>query len=368
MIAPSTSRTTRTSWLNLSAEGVLRTAWQGRRRLLLFVAVFVGIGIVVALLTPSEFVSEAKIMPEMNNGSGDMVKQLASVAGLAGMNFTDAESIDAVRPDLYPNVLQSTPFILHLLSQSVSTKKGEKLPLSEFLLRADRFALKRVLLTDEGGRSEAKNTSKQAAGPVQLTARQKDLVEDIGQRVSAKLDTRSGIITITAKMPDAHVAATVAQLAMNYLTEYVTSYRTEKARQDLRFYTQRFGEARQRYQTAQFNVFHYNDQHKYFVVQAATMDKQRMEAELTIAQSVYTELSKQYEQAKLNVQERTPVFKVLEPAQVPLKRVSPKRTILILLFALAGFLVGLIYLLIQQADLPTKIVAFLQEHQEPVAV
>ena len=346
MPEPATNR-----WLDFSPELLVRTAWRGRFRLLLFMAFFAGMGIIAALLTTPEFVSNARIMPEMNSGSGDMFKRLASVAGFAGMDLSDAEGMDAVRPDLYPNILQSMPFVLYLLDQPVVKTDGERTTVANLLVPA-------WSLTDwfRSARTEPKRPTKPMAGKlVQLTKRQETLVEEISKRVSAKLDTRSGVITISAKMPDATVAATVAQLSMDYLTQYVTSYRTEKARQDLQFYTQRLNEARQRYQTAQYNVFHYNDQHKYYVVQAATMEKQRMEAELTIAQTVYTELSRQFEQAKLKVQERTPVFKVLEPASVPLTRVSPKRLLMVLLYAAAGFVIGLLALIAQQADLSRKL-------------
>ena len=192
-----------------------------------------------------------------------------------------------------------------------------------------------------------------AGQPVKLAKREQELAEEIGRRVSARLDTRSGVIRISARMPDAHVAAVVAQSAMNYLTDYVTNYRTEKARQDLRFYSLRLNEVRLRYQNAQMTVFRYNDQHKYAVVvmQAATMDKQRMDTELSIAQTVYAELSREFERAKLRVQERTPVFTVLEPARVPLELVSPKRAVLVGLFTLAGLVVGVGWLVMKQNDI-----------------
>jgi len=330
--------------------------WRGRSRLALFVGSFAVLGTVVALLTRSEYVSEARIMPEMNSGSGDVFRRLASVAGFSGIDLSDAEGVDAVRPDLYPNVLQSTPFILYLLDQPVVTSAGDKLTVAR-LLDPDGDKPGVSLLNWLRPRPTARpvQTPTGPNKPVQLTMQQQQLAEEIEKRISARLDTRSGVISITARMPDASAAATVAQQAMNYLTQYVTSYRTEKARQDLQFYSQRLNEARRRYQTAQYNVFHYNDQHKYLVVQAATMDRQRMEAELTIAQTVYTELSRQYEQARLKVQERTPVFKVLEPAKIPLLRVSPKRAALVLTYALAGLLLGIVYLLARQADVVGKL-------------
>lgn len=337
-------------WLTLPPDVVIQSVWRGRLRILVISALFAGVGVIVALCLQPEFISEAKIMPEMNNGSGDMFKRLASVAGFAGMDLSDAEGVDAVRPDLYPNVLQSTPFVLQLIDKPIITTTGQQATVGQFLLPDDdRWSLKKLL---EFGRKDDLKSSptNKPGGPVRLTSRQQELVEDIGKRISAKLDTRSGIITITAKMPDANVAASVAQLSMDYLTQYVTNYRTEKARQDLQFYTQRLHDAQKRYQTAQFNVFQYNDQHKYYVVQAATMDKQRREAELSIAQTVYSELSRQFEQAKLKLQERTPIFKVLEPAQVPLKRTSPKRAIIVLVFSGIGLLTGIMYVLARQAD------------------
>ncbi|MFD2932684.1 Wzz/FepE/Etk N-terminal domain-containing protein [Spirosoma flavum] len=337
-------------WLRLPTDVIIRTLWKERYKVLVAMFLFIGLGIITALLMQQEFRSEARIMPEMNNGSGDILKRLASVAGFAGVDFSDADGMDAIRPDLYPNVLQSTPFVLYLIDQSITTTDGQVQTVGQFLLHDDnRWSWKQLLPFNNADRRMPLPLNK-ANGTVQLSASQQELAEDIGERVSAKFDTRSGIITIAAKMPDANVAATVAQIAMNYLTQYVTNYRTEKARQDLHFYGQRLKEAQQRYHTAQLNVFQYNDHNRNVVMLATTMERHRMEAELTIAQTVYTELSRQFEQSKLKVQARTPVFKVLEPPKVPLKRISPKRLILVLLFAVLGLGLGIVYVLAQKAN------------------
>ena len=337
--------------LRLPTSVVVRALWQERYKVLSITFLFAGLGIVGVFLIPAEFRSEARIMPEMNNGSGDILKRLASVAGFAGVDFSEAEGMEAVRPDLYPNVLQSTPFILHLIDQPIVTANGSSQTVGQFLLPPKpSWSLSWLLSVDKQDGAAPVPTNK-AGGVVRLSAHQQELAEDISERINAKFDTRSGIITIAAKMPDASVAAAVAQIAMTYLTQYVTNYRTGKARQDLHFYSQQLAEARQRYHTAQFKVFRYNDSHQHVVMLATTMDRQRMEAELTIAQTVYTELSRQYEQSKLKVQARTPVFKVLEPPNVPLKRVSPKRTVFVLLFALLGLVSGSLYVLIRAVNL-----------------
>ena len=336
--------------VSLSTRFVVGTLWQERFTVGITTILFTGAGLLFAILLTPEFRSEARIMPEMANGSGNILKRLASVAGFAGIDLPDAEDLDAVRPDLYPNVLQSTPFILYLIDQPVTTTDGQTKTVGQFLLPdTTRWSVKRLLAF--GKLTETKPLPALSRGTVRLSMRQQELAEEIEERVSARFDTRSGIITLRATMPDANVAATVTQLSMNYLMQYVTGYRTEKARQDLQFYSRQLAEAHKRFQTAQFNVFQYNDRHKNIVLLATTMDRQRMETELTIAQTVYTELAQQFEQARLKVQARTPIFKVLEPPKVPLKRTSPKRILLVMLFAGAGFLLSAVFVVGRKANL-----------------
>ena len=50
------------------------------------------------------------------------------------------------------------------------------------------------------------------------------------------------------------------------------------------------------------------------------------------------ELSKQVEQSKLQVNEDTPVFSIVKEASMPVKRSSPKRTQMVLIFGFIGFI------------------------------
>lgn len=335
---------------DLSIQIVLALAWRERRWLLVASALSAIVGIVVALSLQPEYASEAKVMPEMSNGAGDVVQRLASSVGFSGLDLSETEGVEAVRPDLYPNVLQSTPFLLELIGQPIKTPDEQLTTVGQLILPENTFvdSIKRFLGLKANKTVPPKTP--QPNTPIQLTVRQKALLEAISERVSARFDTRSGVILISAKMPDANAAASVAQMAMNYLTRYVTNYRTEKARQDLHFYIQRLNEARQRYRTAQLRLFRHNDEHKSLILQTATMQRQQLSDELALAQSVYAELARQHEQARLKVQERTPVFKVLEPPTVPLERVSPKRTLLVLGFTIAGFLLGLVYRVVRKGQ------------------
>lgn len=362
-----TQRTDINHRLFVPADVLLRLIWQARFRVVGLVIFCAILGAVFALAQQPEFRSEARVMPEMNGGANDLFKRLSSVAGLTDLDFSETDGMEAIRPDLYPNVLQSTPFILYLIDQPVTTSTGTRQTIGSFLLTGTSGLSVRKVRSFFQFETRSQPLVKGPSGALQLSAQQQDLTEEIMDRVSARLDARSGLITITAQMPDAYVAASVTQLAMTYLTTYVTNYRTQKARQDLAFYTSRVAELRKRYQKAQFSVFNYNDNHRNLVMLSTTMDRQRMEAELTIAQTVYTELSRQLEHAKLKVQERTPIFKVLEPPAVPLKRTSPKRILTVLLFAGIGLLLGILSVLIQQWGIGEKFRA-IRSDQLPVTL
>lgn len=342
-------------WFLLPAHGLIPTLWQARLLIARRTALFILAGILVALLKQPEFLSEARLMPEMNTGAADVLKKLSSVAGFTGIDLSEVDDTDAVRPDLYPNVLQSTPFVLYLIDQIIRTTDGQRKTVSQLLL-PDQPSWLISKWWFFPNMNQTKRWSQHGPNePVQLSEHQYELADAINERVNAKFDTRSGLITITATLPDAQAAADVTQLAMSYLTQYVINYRTEKARQDLKFYHQQVTQAQQRYQNAQVSLFRYNDNHKALALQSATLERHRLETEWQLAQTLYTELSRQYEQAKINVQQRTPVFKVLEPPRVPLKRSAPKRVVIVALFTLTGFVINGLFILIRQPGIAGQV-------------
>lgn len=288
-------------------------------------------------------------MPEIQ-ARGSNLGNLGSLAGLAGISLDNLNAPDAIRPDLYPNVLQSVPFVLHLLKQPVYV--GETRATMPFQAFIDQLSEKGIRGWF-GSRSKSPNGTEERADPrnfsraIQLTKEQNDYVEFVQTSVSAIYDKKTGIITITAVLPDPVVAATVARLSLEYLTNYITTYRTEKARNQVGFLARQVQEAKGRYQSAEYALSAYRDQNRATFLNTAKINEQRLQGNYLLTQQVYNELSKQLEQAKIKVQEETPVFKTLEPPTVPVRKSGPKRTLIMLGFAVAGAVVTGVVLLIQ---------------------
>lgn len=313
-----------------------------RRRILLGSLIGLVIGALYAFSKSNMYTAQTTVLPEIQARGAGGLGNLGSLAGLAGINIDNLSAQDAIRPDLYPNVLQSVPFALDILKRPVYSQKfQERITLQEFMNRLSgngffsRFT-SGFWDSKRKPNDETTRNLKDLGQAIQVTQEQEELIKRIQESASAVYDKKTGIITITAVEPDPVVAAAVAQLSLDYLTRYITTYRTEKSRKQVEFLKQQVLEAKKNYQTSEYTLSNYRDRNRNLFLETAKIDEQRLQADYLLAQSVYGELSKQLEQAKIKVQEETPVFKILEPPTVPLRKSGPKRTFIMIGFAIGG--------------------------------
>ena len=99
----------------------------------------------------------------------------------------------------------------------------------------------------------------------------------------------------------------------------------------------------------QKKLAYFNDSNLNIVTSAIINQRAKLEAEFNIINAVMVELSKQVEQRKLQVSEDTPVFSVIKEASMPVKKSSPKRTQMVLIFGLIGFVISSVYVLIKKS-------------------
>lgn len=307
----------------------------------------VAVGIIYVFSKQNQYTSIVKVMPELkSSGVPGGLGDLKSLAGLAGVSLNGPNaSSEAVRPDLYPDILQSVPFSLHLLNQRVTTSTNAGLQsLQDYLTNDNQNAIASFLsgFFAEDTDISIKPTSATTAPTLRLTRQQEALSKEIHGRVNADMDKKSGIITITSEMPDPVVAATVARQSLDYLTNYVTNYRTSKSRQQAQFLAKQVDASRRRYESAELRLSIYRDRNRSLFTNTAKIEEQRLQADYLLAQTVYNDLEKQLEQAKIKVEEESPVFQILEPAKVPLKKSGPKRLLIIIGFSIVGAFIGLI--------------------------
>lgn len=344
---PNTGRSPDEHVIELRLSDIWRYLRQHRLTLLLFAGLGGVLGGLYGFSKPNEYAAQVTVMPELQAKSGGGLGNLGSLAGLAGVDLAGAATSETIRPDLYPSVLQTVPFAQYLLKQPVYSQQFETtLPLQTYMERQQAAQFPGNWFGRADGRTDSplpdpKNYSK----ALQVSSTEEGHIQTLRQRITAELDKKTGILIIAVLMPDPVVAATVARLSLEYLTNYVTSYRTEKTRSQANFLAGRVADARRRYQAAEYALESYRDRNRSLYTNIAKLEEQRLQADFLLAQTVYNDLSKQLEQAKIKVQEDAPVFKVLEPPRIPLKKSGPKRSLIILAGAFIGAFAGLLFVL-----------------------
>jgi uncharacterized protein involved in exopolysaccharide biosynthesis len=338
------------SEITIDISKIFKVIGKHKWLILIVTILFSGLGVFIAINTPNEYVSQVQILPELESkdAAGGLSK-FKSLAGLAGVDLSSLSSSEAVRPDLYPNILQSTPFLMDVMKLKIyAAKYKQNLIMSRFLAENN----KRELATKIFGESDEKDKDAIIINPkdipletIRLDKKQDLQIKDLQKRIGATLDKKSGVISISVKMQDPVVAATLVKYAQDYLTEYVVKYRTEKTKKDITFLNERISEAKRRYDNALYAYSSYQDRNKSLFLNIAKDEGKKLQYEVDLSYNLYAELAKQLEEAKIKVQRETPIFKVLEPAQIPVKKSEPKRSVMVIGFAFLGLILSMIFVL-----------------------
>lgn len=329
----------------------LKYLWQKRRWLLKVAAVSAVAGVAIALGNPKEYTTTVKLAPETEDVARKM-SGLGGLAAMAGINLNSAASSDAISPDLYPDVVQTTPFILELFSVPVSDKSFSG-DLYTYMTRRQRAPWWGVVMELPGKAAgalsslfaeEASSDAASTVDPFHLTAKQEKVVRELKKRIQATVNKKTLVITLSVRMQDAVVSAELTEVVLEKLQEYITAYRTRKAKNDLEFTRKVFGEARASYYEAQKAYAAFEDSNRNLISSSYRTEQERLKNEMTLTFNVYNTLAQKLEQDKLRVQERTPVYTVLEPATVPLKPSSPRKLFVMAGILLLGIAGGIVYL------------------------
>ena len=321
--------------------------WAERKWILKCCGYAVIVGLVIAFSIPKEYTATATIAPELSDGKSG--GGLSSLAAMAGFNINTSSGADAIYPDLYPDIVSSTPFITGLFNIPVKDLEGkidttlycyldeyQRSPWWSVITSAPFKALGWVASLFKDEKDEDRITK---LDPFHLTVKESSIAKLLSNSISVSVDKKTGLATLSVTMQDARIAACLTDSVMYRLQSYVTDYRTNKARQDFEFQKKLFERKKKEYETAQENYAKFSDTNKNIILQSYRAEQVRLENEMNLAYQVYTSVAQQLQVAEAKVQEITPIYTVLEPATIPIAPSRPSK-ILILISALFVTMMG----------------------------
>ena len=311
--------------------------WAQRRLILIWCMWGVLAGLIIAFSIPKEYTTTVKLAPEIkNNGRTGLTGGLSALANMAGISTTGNTGSDAVYPTLYPDIVESVPFATSLFDVPVVDKKGKKYTVEEYLDEKTAspwwsfiLAIPSKAISLIKGNDEEDTDSIHVLNNFKLTPEETALVAMLRDRITANVDQKTFVITIDTKMQDPVVSAILADTVVKRLREYITDYRTNKARQDLDYALNLNKEAQQEYYNAQQRLADYIDRNQNLATRSARVTRERLENESSLAFNLYNETSLQVQAAKSRVQETTPVYTQINPATVPMRATSPRKGLII---------------------------------------
>lgn len=316
-----------------------RKLWAGRRRIVRWCVAGALAGLVIGFSIPKEYTVTVKLAPEVQGGKPSL-GGLGSLASMAGINMGSMNSADAMSPELYPDIVQSVPFMTELFDVEVRLARDERrMPVSEYVseeLRSPWWsAVAAAPFKALGwftGLFRAEDDERRGTGvtdPFRLTREENETVGSLQERIAASVDKKTMVVSLAVTMQDPLVAATLTDTVMRNLQNHITQYRTDKARHDLEFTQRLFDEAQGKYYAAQQRYAQYVDQNQALSRKSFRTEQERLQNEMSLAYSLYNQTAQQLQLARAKVQESTPVYAVVQPATVPLKPSKPSKIMIL---------------------------------------
>lgn len=313
---------------------------------------------IISLGVPNYYKCKIQIVPEDNTlgGSGT----LAMLASSFGLNLGGGTSgSDAITVLLYPDLMNSVDFKTTLFSIKVK-RPSDKEPMTyyDYLKNEQKEAwwleAREGLMDAIIGEKEEKKAY-HAADPFELTPEQASISAMINSKIVCSIGTsvakQASVITIEVTDQDNHVAAMLADSVKEHLQEYITDYKTKKARHDLEFTEHLYKDAKKSYERARQMYADFMDSNQDIMLENVRQKQTDLENEMQLLYNNYNAISTQLLAAKVRVQEVTPAFTTLLPATVPLFPSGPNRARLVMLFTIVALFFTTIWILFDEDEI-----------------
>ncbi len=335
---------------------ILRPLWEKRMYILKVTGIFLLLGLFIALFSPVKYTARCTVVPQSGkSGSGG---NLGGVAAMMGINMGTTVAGETLSPDVYPRIIKSLPFTREIMQTPIKVEKsnGEEITLYDFYTNKEyqpfnlvgtitryTLGLPGVILGVIRGSDvevEALPSQPDSLSLLTLSKRDDKIYKAIQESMGLELNSKDGYITINYTFGEAEAAARVTDQVRKTLEKYVMAFKSEKMEDNLAFVQQSFNDARADFLLKQERLAQFQDANRGLTTASARATEQRLRSEYDISFTIYSELAKQLEQAKLAVKESKPVLTVIEPVVVPVQKSAPRRSIILVGFIFLGIVVS----------------------------
>ncbi|MBQ9356307.1 MAG: chain-length determining protein [Prevotella sp.] len=300
------------------------------------------------LCVPRYYTTTMRLAPEVSNanvGGGT----LSSIASSFGFDIDNVQTSDAINPMLYPDLMSDNGFVAKFFNVRVTNKDGSiSTTYFDYLKHHTKAPWWSVLMSKLTGLFSTPPQPSAAQGdgsfdPYTVSLYEEGAMNAIRGNVKMDFDKKTGIISVSVTDQDPLICKSIADTMRVFLQDFITSYRTNKARVDVGYYETMVNEARHEYDSIRHAYSRFADSNNNVVLQSVKSRMEDMENEMQLKYNAYTTFSAQLQNAQARVQECTPAFTLLQGASIPNRPAGPKRVVFAVAMAIVAFLIISLY-------------------------
>lgn len=338
----------------LDIVALVKSLWDGRKTIIICTVVFIALGLAAALTMKRTYTVSTVMVPQLGSSRNSSLSSLASLAGFdLGMNNSSASDLS---PLVYPQIVNSVPFRRELMNTPLHYEKADTaVSMYTYFKEYTKPTVMSVVLKYTIGlpgvilgamRKEKPEVDMPALGaddgtprPVFVSKDEEKILKYISQNVNLAVDKKEGYLTLSVTGSEPLQTAELAMKTQQLLQNEITRFRTEKAQNQLNYVQARYNEIKaeaESYQTALATV---TDRSQNMTTSRARIERERLQSKYSVASSIYSEMAKQLEQAKMQVKRDTPVLTIIQPVTVP-RQPSNSRAKTLIVWTFFGIVLG----------------------------
>ena len=303
------------NWMN-----IISLLWQSRKFIGIVTGTVTVLAIIISLIIPESFKSTAVLLPDIDKSKlGSTGSGLSSLAAMAGVNLSGDVSV--VR--LYPIILKSESVLQNVIYAKYKTKE---FPDSVNLIRY----------------WEIKEKNPEREYEVTLIKLRDGL--DVG------MDLKTGVLTMSIETEEPQLSADILNKTICVADNFIRTQRNTNASEQRKWIEARLVEVHVDLSKAEDSLKVFREKNRIVIGSPQLMlDQERLIRDVQINSTMYVELKRQYELAKIEEIRTTPIINVMDYGRAAAKKEGPKRAIITLISLILAFVGSGSYLLIEHA-------------------
>ncbi|MBD3627436.1 Wzz/FepE/Etk N-terminal domain-containing protein [Cyclobacterium sp.] len=313
------------------------------------------LGLIFIISSPDEYVAKSKLLLEQQQGfSGKSLGGLAGISGLGnlGLGNQGSESIPA---ELIPELVMESDFLKELIYEKIEIpEERDSVTLIQFVNEYEKhdfyyhlFRLPALISTQLSSTSAKDKNNKpqpiissEDQDILSLNSEERKAIVQLRSRIQIEKEDR--LLLIQTKMQNPVGSAQLNGILIRKLKSYLTDLILEKEIQNFEFIQKRTNEAKSRVESTQKALARFRDSNRGINSQLVKTEEDRLQSDFNLEFSVYNSLAQQLEQARIKVQEATPLLNVFQRPQIPTSNSEPKYVLLGMVFLVSGFVLAIL--------------------------